>query len=128
MKQNLYKYIEAHAKESPNNLAIIFEKQSLTYLELFNQINNLIEYITYTLKAKEGDRIVILSMNRIEYFLLFYACAKLGTILTPLNWRLTSKEITHILKDVGAKYLFIEVGFENITKHLFKNINTLTNY
>ena len=125
MKQNLYKYIEAHAKESPNNLAIIFEKQSLTYLELFNQINNLIEYITYTLKAKEGDRIVILSMNRIEYFLLFYACAKLGTILTPLNWRLTSKEITHILKDVGAKYLFIEVGFENITKHLFKNINKL---
>ena len=125
MKQNLYKYIEAHAKESPNNLAIIFDKQSLTYLELFNKINNLIEYITYTLKAKEGDRIAILSMNRIEYFLLFYACAKLGTILTPLNWRLTSKEITHILKDVGAKYLFIEVGFENITKHLFKNINKL---
>ena len=125
MKKSLYKYIENHAKNNPNDLAIIFEKKKLSYIELLNNINYISEYISKTLKAKKGDRIAILSYNRIEFITLFYACAKLGTILVPINWRLTSFEITHIIKNVGAKYLFIESVFNEVSKELFSKILNL---
>jgi acyl-CoA synthetase (AMP-forming)/AMP-acid ligase II len=125
MKKNLYKYILSHAEKHPNDTAIIFEKKKLSYIELLNNINYISEYITKTLKAKKGDRIAILSFNRIEFITLFYACAKLGTILVPINWRLTSFEITHIIKNVGAKYLFIESVFNEISKILLSKILNL---
>ena len=125
MKKNLYKYILNHAEKHPNDTAIIFEKKKLSYIELLNNINYISEYITKTLKAKKGDRIAILSFNRIEFITLFYACAKLGTILVPINWRLTSFEITHIIKNVGAKYLFIESVFNEISKILLSKILNL---
>ena len=36
----------------------------------------------------EGDRIAVLCRNRSEFFELLFACAKLGAILVPLNWRM----------------------------------------
>ena len=125
MKKNLYKYILAHAKKKPNDIAIIFDKQKLSYIELLNNINNISEYISKNLKAKKGDRIAILSYNRIEFITLFYASAKLGTILVPINWRLTSVEIIHIIKNVGAKYLFIESDFSKVSKKLINKIINL---
>jgi fatty-acyl-CoA synthase len=41
-----------------------------------------------------GDRVATLTENRPEHVALFYACAKAGLILAPLNWRLTAPEIT----------------------------------
>ncbi|MBT3939362.1 MAG: acyl--CoA ligase, partial [Pelagibacterales bacterium] len=125
MKKNLYEYILAHAKKKPNDIAIIFDKQKLSYIELLNNINNISEYISKNLKAKKGDRIAILSYNRIEFITLFYASAKLGTILVPINWRLTSVEIIHIIKNVGAKYLFIESDFSKVSKKLINKIINL---
>ena len=112
-------------KKNPNDIAIIFDKQKLSYIELLNNINNVSEYILKNLKAKKGDRIAILSYNRIEFITLFYASAKLGTILVPINWRLTSIEIIHIINNVGAKYLFIESDFSKVSKKLINKIINL---
>ena len=115
----------SHAEKNPNDIAIIFDKQKLSYIELLNNINNVSEYILKNLKAKKGDRIAILSYNRIEFITLFYASAKLGTILVPINWRLTSIEIIHIINNVGAKYLFIESDFSKVSKKLINKIINL---
>jgi len=40
-----------------------------------------------------GDRVAILCRNRIEFFTLLFACAKLGAVLTPLNWRMPAHEL-----------------------------------
>ena len=36
----------------------------------------------------EGDRVAVLTRNRIEFFELLLGCARLGAILVPLNWRM----------------------------------------
>ena len=46
-----------------------------------------------------GDRVAILCRNRIEFFELLFACAKLGAILVPLNWRMTAHELRDLLND-----------------------------
>tara|TARA_R110002096_G_scaffold36759_1_gene102369 strand:- start:1409 stop:2911 length:1503 start_codon:yes stop_codon:yes gene_type:complete len=47
----------------------------------------------------EGDRVAILCRNRIEFFELLFACAKLGAILVPLNWRMPTAELVQLLED-----------------------------
>ena len=117
MKNNLFKYIENHSVKNPEKIAIQFKDITLNYLQLFNYIELLVSYLSRNLKCKKGDRIAILALNRIEFISLFYACSKLGTILVPINWRLTSYEITNILKNVNAKLLFAESEFiESISK------------
>jgi len=46
-----------------------------------------------------GDRVAILCRNRIEFFELLFACAKLGAILVPLNWRMTAHELRDLMDD-----------------------------
>ena len=41
-----------------------------------------------------GDRVAVLSRNDTRVFEVVYACALLGAIAVPLNWRLTSAELT----------------------------------
>lgn len=54
----------------------------------------------------QGDRVAVLCRNRIEFFELLFACARLGAILVPLNWRMPCSELASLLTDCGAKWLF----------------------
>jgi fatty-acyl-CoA synthase len=58
-----------------------------------------------SLGVSRGDRVSLLCRNRIEFFELIFACAKLGAILVPLNWRMPAKELAALLDDCGAGWL-----------------------
>src|ERR1700755_623054 len=46
-----------------------------------------------------GDRLALLLPNGPEYIELVYACAWLGVIVVPINTRLSTVEIDHVLAD-----------------------------
>ena len=50
--------------------------------------------------------------------MLLYACARLGAMLVPLNWRLAVAEQLFILTDAGAKVLVLEQAFAAILPEL----------
>jgi fatty-acyl-CoA synthase len=52
-----------------------------------------------------GDRVALLCRNRVEFFELLFACARLGAILVPLNWRMPAAELAPLLVDCGARLL-----------------------
>lgn len=45
------------------------------------------------------SRVAILCRNRVEFFEIMFACAKLGAILVPLNWRAPVVELAGIMAD-----------------------------
>lgn len=47
----------------------------------------------------EGDRVAVACRNRIAFFELLFACAKLGAILVPLNWRMPAPEMRQLVAD-----------------------------
>ncbi len=51
------------------------------------------------------DRIAILCRNRIEFFEVMFACAKLGAILVPLNWRVAPDELARVVADCEPKLI-----------------------
>ncbi|MEA2929278.1 MAG: fatty-acyl-CoA synthase, partial [Hyphomicrobiales bacterium] len=65
-----------------------------------------------------GDRVAILSLNHPDYLVLLYACARLGAMLVPLNWRLAVPEQAFILTDAAVKALVLEKGFAAVIEPL----------
>jgi fatty-acyl-CoA synthase len=53
-----------------------------------------------------GDRVAILCRNRIAFFELLFACARLGAILVPLNWRMPQAELGTLVADCAPALLF----------------------
>jgi len=63
--------------------------------------------------VRPGDRVALLLMNQTEFVESFFAIARLGAIVVPLNWRLTPHELAFILKDAGARTLIFGGEFTN---------------
>jgi acyl-CoA synthetase (AMP-forming)/AMP-acid ligase II len=60
---------------------------------------------------QRGDRVAILARNSDAFFEVLLACAKVGALLLPLNWRLAAPELAYILKDAGPKLVLADADF-----------------
>ncbi|MCK5454178.1 MAG: long-chain fatty acid--CoA ligase, partial [Calditrichia bacterium] len=78
---------------------------------------------------KKGDRIAIISANRMEWALSDYAALFLGAVLVPLYPSLIEHQIEYILNDSQAKIIIAEDGFqaEKIDK-IRQNLKTVEHF
>jgi fatty-acyl-CoA synthase len=106
--------IARHAAFTPDKPALIFEGEVLSYRAFHDRIETAGKALKAEFGVGRGDRVAILSLNRPDYLVLLYACARLGAMLVPLNWRLAAAEQMFILTDAAAKVLVLEQAFAEI--------------
>jgi fatty-acyl-CoA synthase len=114
--------IERNAAFTPDKPATIFEGEILSYAALRARIEQAARALKAEFGVSRGDRIAILSLNRPDYLVLLYACARLGAMLVPLNWRLAVAEQLFILSDASVKVLVLEQAFAEILAELEKSL------
>ena len=102
--------IARNAAFSPHKPALIFEGEVLSYRAFYDRIETAAKALKAEFGVGRGDRVAILSLNRPDYLVLLYACARLGAMLVPLNWRLAVAEQMFILSDAAAKVLRARTG------------------
>lgn len=78
--------------------------RTLTYAQLDDRAARAAAVLA-SLGVARGECVAILCRNRIEFFEIMFACAKLGAILVPLNWRAPASELQPLMADCGAKAL-----------------------
>lgn len=105
-------WLGSHARLTPEQIAMIDgdTKEQWTYMEL-NERACIIAGHLLRIGIQKGDRIAILTPNHHSYFELLFATAKIGAIFIPLNYRLSAKELSYIIKDAGAKIVFYHEEF-----------------
>jgi fatty-acyl-CoA synthase len=116
-QQTLQARSARHARQRPDHPAVICEGREVSYAELHRGSNQ----TAHALLAEglsRGARVAYLGMESEYYYDLALACAKAGTVLVPINWRLTSREVDHVLRDSGAELLFIETAFRGVSERL----------
>src|SRR5882724_9079724 len=111
---DLSELIERNAAFTPNKPATIFEGETLSYGALSARIEQTARALKAEFGVSRGDRVAILSLNRPDYLVLLYACARLGALLVPLNWRLAVAEQSFILSDASVKVMVLEQAFAEI--------------
>jgi len=97
---------------TPNKIGLIdvASDTRFSYRALNCRARALATWLTEAYRIEQGDRVAILAANCPEYLDAFFACALLGAILVPLNWRLTPPELATILTDATPKLLLHDAG------------------
>ncbi|MFE2943144.1 fatty acid--CoA ligase [Streptomyces sp. NPDC059255] len=115
--RTLVQSVRFHAEQRPRTPAVLCEGRTLTYEQLHRESNR----IAHALQAAgltAGARVAYLGKESEHYYEILFGCAKSGTVLVPVNWRLTAPEVSHILQDSGTELLFLEEEFAPVVERL----------
>ncbi len=102
-------WLSRWARYTPQRMVLRDHERGVewTYAEADARAEALVRHLE-SLGLARGDRIAVFSRNRSELFFLFFACVKLGTVLVPLNFRLTGPEIATLMRDCEPSLLLVE--------------------
>jgi fatty-acyl-CoA synthase len=115
----IFDIIAKRAELGPDRIAIddIVHGDRVSYRELSLRSGRTTALLA-RLGVGSGDRVALLCRNRIEFFELLFACARLGAILVPLNWRAPGPELAPLLDDCGAGWLIAGTEDEHTARDL----------
>lgn len=99
LKRAIYHY--------PEKTAVVDGDRRFTYAEVGKRVNRLANaFRDYGIQ--KGDRIAVLSPNRLEMYEAFYAAFLLGAVIVPLNTRLVPADYEYIVNHSGAKMFLVD--------------------
>ncbi len=124
---NIGDWIRKWSHLSPEKAAIIDDGRKISYKEL-NQRSNQVANLLLQRDVHKGDRVAVLLYNCHEYVAIYCALAKIGAILVPLNWRMAAPELSYILEDCGATFLFFGEDFLDTVLSIRDTIEELKNW
>ncbi|MEU9735626.1 AMP-binding protein [Streptomyces sp. NPDC048002] len=97
----LTQLLERNRQCFPERTALIDERRSVTWRQFHDRTLELAHGLAES-GIEPGDRVAVLSKDRIEVLETYFALARLGALFVPLNHSLTVPEVTGIVARVGA--------------------------
>jgi len=107
--------IDRHLNSRKNKAAIIFEgdrgdKQIITYLELYYNVNKFANLLKNEFDVKKGDRVVIYMPMIPEAAYAMLACARIGAIHSIVFGGFSSEALKDRIEDAAAKVVITADG------------------
>lgn len=109
-------HVAFHARLQPERLAVVdlASEQRWSYAQFDRAIACCARVLRDIHRVQPGERVASLARNRAELAMLHLACARMGAIYVPLNWRLSGPEIEALLEDAEPRLL---VGDAELAGH-----------
>lgn len=104
--------------------AFVTPARSWTYAELDAESSRIAQGLL-ALGVGHGHRVGCLTKHSAECTALLFACAKIGAVCAPYNWRLAAPELEYVINQSEARVLFAdrflgpalnEVSMPNVTR------------
>ncbi len=111
------------ARLTPKSTALVFVPtgERFSYETLNRRATACAVFLAESVGLGPGDRIGILAQNCVEFVDAFFAAGKSGFVLVPLNYRLTARELEHIVRDSGMRALLFEKQYAEAADELKRN-------
>lgn len=110
--------MRGHARQRPDAPALTFQGRTQTFLDLDTGSSRSANLLAAR-GVNAGDRVAILSKNRVDYFEIIYAANKIGATVVCLNWRLSAREIGDILANAEPSLLLVDETGEGLVPEDF---------
>jgi long-chain acyl-CoA synthetase len=94
---------------NPEAVAVVARDVNLTYRELDALVNRCARGLR-ALGVAKGDRVCLFTPNCPEYIITFYAAARIGAVVTPMNPSYREREVEYQLRDSGAAVVVAHGG------------------
>jgi len=117
--------LSRRANLTPNREALydLASGMRYTYAQLDERANRCANFLREKYGIQKRDRVSILAHNSIAYVDLLFGLGKIGAILAPLNWRLTSHELIYIVNDCQPKVFIVGPEFTSVLDEMRAEIN-----
>jgi len=103
----------------PDQIAVMDDTRSLSYRDLDRSVDQL-AHALLGLGLKHQDIVAIMALNRIEFIITYFACARAGLICMPVNLGLLAHEISYCLRDAGAHVLIAEAALRKTVETVWQ--------
>jgi len=124
MKKNLANFLTNSANKFPNKKAITFESTTVTYKELDILVNKLASGL-YRTGLRAEDRVILMLPSSLNWVLFYYALAKIGAIVIPVNPLYRRGELEYIINDSRAKAFIGHSDYLDEAKYAFEKSNII---
>ncbi|PLS16022.1 4-chlorobenzoate--CoA ligase [Bacillus sp. M6-12] len=104
---NLSAMFDFAVERHPNRTALVEETKRYTYTQLNKEAIKVASSLQ-RMGIQQRDRVVIVLKNRLENAVLYWAIQKIGAVYTPINHRLSAKEVEYCVNDSEAKAVVYE--------------------
>ncbi|WP_225838975.1 class I adenylate-forming enzyme family protein [Streptomyces sp. NK08204] len=105
----LTQLLERNRQCFPDRTALVDERRSVTWAELHDRTARIAQGLA-GLGVQSGDRVAVLSLDRIEVLESYFALARLGAVFVPVNHSLIASEVTGITERTGASAVIGEAA------------------
>ncbi|MDB9422048.1 condensation domain-containing protein, partial [Microcystis aeruginosa CS-563/04] len=100
----IHQLFEEQVERTPNNIAVVFENESLTYSELNNRANQLAHYLR-KLGVKPEELLGICLERSLEMIVGLLAILKVGGAYVPIDPDYPQERISFMLQDTQVKII-----------------------
>lgn len=111
----------------PDRVAMVCEGQSRTFAQLQDRVSRLANALQEMGVAK-GDRVSIMALNSMQYVEIYYACAKLGAVFVPLNYRAKKEELSYMCNNSETSVLFVGVRYLDLAAAIRPDLKTVRHF
>ncbi|AVH66609.1 non-ribosomal peptide synthetase [Nostoc sp. 'Peltigera membranacea cyanobiont' N6] len=108
LNQTLVDLFEAQVAKNPNNLALVFESQSLTYQQLNQKANQLAHYLIQNYQIQPDTLIGICVERSFEMIIGVLGILKAGAAYVPIDPNYPQERIGFMLQDCGTSVLLTQ--------------------
>ncbi|WP_409254078.1 fatty acid--CoA ligase [Bacillus sp. SCS-153A] len=121
MSTTIGKIFELTVKKYPEKEALYDVRKDLrfTYRQWNDEVNRLSNALIKE-GVKKGDRVTAFLFNTEELGTTFFACAKIGAVFNPINFRLMGEDVAFILTDAAPKVVLFEKAVEPVIASIEK--------
>ena len=103
-------WISDNARRHPDKIALRFGAQQLSYAALAAHCDEVAAALTAA-GVERGGCVAWLGLNSPQLLATLFACARIGAVFMPLNWRLAPPEHAAVLQEVAPALLCADTEF-----------------
>lgn len=111
----------------PDRVCVVFEGKRYTYSQV-NERSNRLANALLGWGVKKGDRVAIIQVNCSQFLETYYAVAKVGAILVPLNFRAKADELSYMLTNAEAVALLVGERYVDMVNGMRPDTASVRNY
>jgi acyl-CoA synthetase (AMP-forming)/AMP-acid ligase II len=131
---NYSKYAAINARHLPDKICLIErtpadkERRTLTWRQFNDAINRTANYLSRECGVTDGNHVMHLQNNSLEWLITYYAVIRLGAIIVPLNFRFEGPDVLYAAEVCNPGVFILGSEFLKVVQPVQKSLNTVKTY
>lgn len=120
-------WLTYHSERNSTKTAIIYKGEGFSYAKVNERVNRLANALNQ-MGVRKGDRVNVFLFNCPQLLEMMFACAKIGAVFVPINYRLSANEVHYIVEDSGGIVFVYEERLQEVVADLKEKDTSVQKY